>query len=67
MTVLEIKLLGEFEVRDSLGHSVTVAARKNRAMLALLALAPSGGLSRDRIAGLLWSDRDDSQAGSSLR
>lgn len=64
---LALRLLGEFEVRDSAGQLVTIAARKNRALLAALALAPSNSAPRDRIARLLWGDRADEQARSSLR
>ena len=49
------------------GQPIVVAARKNRALLALLALTPSGSMARERIAGLLWSDRGAVQALSSLR
>ena len=67
MASLELQLFGEFRARDSAGQPVVIAARKNRAMLALLALTPSGSMTRDRIAGMLWSDRGTAQALSSLR
>ena len=64
---LALKLLGEFEVRDSGSRLVNVTARKSRALLALLALAPSCSMTRQRIVDLLWSDRSEAQARSSLR
>lgn len=67
MKFLALKLLGEFEARDSTGRLLTIGARKNRALLAALALAPANSLPRDRIARLLWSDRAGEQARSSLR
>lgn len=67
MAALELKLLGEFEVRDEMGLPLLVRARKNRALLAALALAPACSIARARIANLLWSDRGDVQAQSSLR
>jgi DNA-binding SARP family transcriptional activator len=67
MALFEMQLLGEFQARDAAGRSIAVVARKNRALLALLALAPSGSMARERIAGLLWSDRGAVQAQSSLR
>ena len=67
MVSLELQFLGEFSARDAAGQPVAVAARKNRALLALLALSPSGAMARERVAGLLWSDRGAVQALSSLR
>ena len=67
MTAIELKLLGHFEIRDIAGRSVSVKAKKNRALLAALALAPSQTLPRERITSLLWSDRGHAQARSSLR
>ena len=67
MTPFELRLLGEFRARDAAGQPVVVAARKNRGLLALLALAPSGSMARERLVGLLWSDRGTVQAQSSLR
>ena len=49
------------------GRPVAVVAKKNRALLAALALAPACTMPRQRIARLLWSDRDEAQARSSLR
>jgi TolB-like protein/tetratricopeptide (TPR) repeat protein len=64
---ITLKILGEFEVRDGTGQLITVTARKNQALLAALALAPSCAMTRARIAGLLWSDRGEDQARTSLR
>jgi TolB-like protein len=64
---LELKLLGAFEARDGAGRAVLVKARKGRALLAALALAPSQSRPRELLANLLWSDRGDMQARSSLR
>ena len=67
MAALELKLLDEFAVRDGAGRPIDIAARKNRALLAALALSPSGSMPREVLAGLLWSDRGEAQARSSLR
>ncbi len=64
---IAFRLLGEFEMRDGAGKPITVTARKNQALLAALALAPSCTMTRSRIAGLLWSDRGEDQARTSLR
>jgi TolB-like protein len=67
MPAIEVRLLGPFEVRDGTGGMLSIKARKNRALLALLALAPSQSLPRERMTGLLWSERGEAQARSSLR
>jgi adenylate cyclase len=67
MATLELKLLGEFEARDGIGLPLVVSAKKNRALLAALALAPACSMPRTRIANLLWSDHGEAQAHSSLR
>lgn len=67
ITFLELRLLGDFEARGKANQLVDVSAKKNRALLAILALSPSGWVPRERLANLLWSDRGDVQARSSLR
>ena len=64
---LQLSLLGPFDCRDCVGAPVRILARKNRAMLAVLALSPGLTMNRERLAGLLWGDRQDEQARSSLR
>ena len=54
MTVLKLQLLGDFQALDGAGHSVDVLAKKGRALLAALALSPSGCVSRQRLAELFW-------------
>ena len=67
MARFRMRLLGSFELFDSGGRPLEISARKNRAMLAILALSPGGSASRERLSNLLWSDRADPQARSSLR
>ena len=67
MAVLKLQLLGGFKALNETGQEIAVQARKSRALLAILALSPSGGVSRERLATLLWSDRGEDQARSSLR
>ena len=46
---------------------IIIRGRRTRALLAYLLLAPDQSATRERLAGLLWSDRSDAQARSSLR
>jgi TolB-like protein len=65
--MLQLKLLGGFEARQASGGVIDIAARKTRALLAYLALPAGRAHSRDKLVGLLWSDRGDKQARDSLR
>ncbi|MCC7482156.1 MAG: winged helix-turn-helix domain-containing protein [Hyphomicrobiales bacterium] len=64
---LVLALLGRFSAMGSEGIAMTISAKKNRALLAVLALSPGMAATRERLAGLLWGDRPDEQARSSLR
>jgi len=67
MANLDVRLLGGFEARFDSGQKIALSTRKAEALLAYLALAPGRARSRDQLAGLLWSDRAEAQAKSSLR
>jgi TolB-like protein/Tfp pilus assembly protein PilF len=66
MTSLELVLLGGFQARAA-GQPIDVPGRKERALLAFLAMPPGEPRSRGRLCGLLWSDRGDKQAHDSLK
>jgi len=66
MASLQLVLLGGFQARAA-GQEIDVPGRKERALLAYLALSAGGARSRDKLAGLLWSDRGDVQARESLK
>jgi TolB-like protein len=65
--VLRLSIFGIFRVADVSGNEIPVKSRKSRALLAYLALPPGKPRSREQIMALLWSDRGDQQARSSLR
>ncbi len=67
MTVLHLELLGDFRLRAESGSLATISARKSQAMLAYLAVKPGQLVSRDKMAGLLWSSTAPEQARQSLR
>jgi len=64
---LRLSIFGTFRVADALGNEIPVRSRKARALLAYLALPPGKPRSREQIMALLWSDRGDQHARSSLR
>jgi TolB-like protein/Tfp pilus assembly protein PilF len=49
------------------GEELTIPSRKGQALIGVLALAGGHPVSRERITGLLWSERGEQQARSSLR
>lgn len=67
MPLLHLELLGDFRLRTESGSLVTISARKSQAMLAYLAVKPGQLVSRDKMAGLLWSSTAPEQARQSLR
>src|SRR5262245_49826748 len=66
MTSLELVLLGGFQARAA-GHAIDVSGRKERALLAVLAMPPGEPRSRDKLISLLWSDRGNKQGRDSLK
>jgi DNA-binding SARP family transcriptional activator len=67
MTQLRLDLLGDFQMRSQSGALITLSAKKSLALLAFLAMKPDQRVSRDKMAGLLWSSTGPEQARQSLR
>ena len=63
----QLSLLGEFALRTADGDELSLPTRKDRLLLAFLALQESRPQSREKLAALLWADRAESQARDSLR
>jgi TolB-like protein/Flp pilus assembly protein TadD len=67
MTVADLTLFGAFALKLADGQVADLPGQKDRALLAVLALNAGIPQSRERLAGLLWSDRGDVQARDSLK
>src|SRR5215813_12615777 len=67
MAACSLKLLGSLDLRSADGKELALSTRKDRLLLAYLALNAGRPLARDRLAGLLWGDRGETQARDSLR
>jgi DNA-binding SARP family transcriptional activator/TolB-like protein/Flp pilus assembly protein TadD len=67
MRACRLTLLGNFAFRASDGRELALATRKDRLLLAYLALAGGRPQERSRLSGLLWGDRGETQARDSLR
>jgi len=64
---LQLILLGGFQARWTSGTRIELANKKTQGLLAYLALPAGKAQSRERLMGLLWSDRAELQARNSLR
>jgi TolB-like protein/Flp pilus assembly protein TadD len=59
--------MGGFTLESGGGGELTLPTRKHRLLLAYLALSAGKPQTRDRLAGLLWGDRAETQARASLK
>jgi TolB-like protein/tetratricopeptide (TPR) repeat protein/DNA-binding winged helix-turn-helix (wHTH) protein len=60
-------VFGTFTLTDNQGHSITVANRRAKTVLAMLCVAPDKVLGREYLSQLLWPGRFEAQAKASLR
>ena len=67
MVACKLTLLGGFALDSGGGGELTLPTRKDRLLLAYLALSAGKPQTRDRLAGLLWGDRAETQARDSLK
>lgn len=65
-TMLEMRLLGQFDVRVD-DQPVEIPSRPAQSLLAYLALNSGKSQRREKLAGMLWPDSDESNARSNLR
>ena len=64
--LLSLALLGGFAMNLS-GEEIRIAIQKGKALIAYLVLSPTQNESRERVAGLLWSESEEFHARASLR
>jgi len=64
--MMQLRLLGPFELRHFDGARVALPGRQSMAILACLGLAEDFAVARDRLANLIWTGRGE-QADGSLR
>jgi len=62
-----LTLLGSFSLIAGDGRQLPLPTRKDRLLLAYLALSPGRAHQRERLAALLWADRAEAQARDSLK
>lgn len=54
-----LNLLGAFTLRNAADQELMISSRKNRALLAVLALSPKLTCTRERLSTLLWGDHGE--------
>ena len=62
-----MRLLGRFALLSPSGDGISISSKKNQALIAMLALANGQPVLRSKLCSLLWEDRGEDQARSSLR
>lgn len=62
-----LSVLGAFSLNNAEGREVPIKTKRNRVLLAFLALSPGRSATRERIATLLWGSRGEAEARSNLR
>ncbi len=67
MTLYKLTLFGGFDLISSDHSSVSISAKKAKALLTYLALQPNKAHQRETLAALLWEECSSSQARQSLR
>jgi TolB-like protein len=67
MAACRLTLLGGFSFETADGAKLTLPTRKDKLLVACLALSGGRPQSRERLAGLLWGDRAETQARDSLK
>jgi len=64
---LQLRLLGGFQIIVPQLAEIDIRGQKSCGLLAIVALAQGASVSRDRLAGLLWSNSENDAARNSLR
>ena len=62
-----LRLLGGFQLSSAEGVPIVIPSKKAQAMIAYLANRGEEGVSRSKIASMIWSDSDPQEARHSLR
>ncbi len=64
--MLELRILGQFDVQVD-GETIDISSRPAQSLFAYLCFHPGVQHRREKLAGMLWPDSDESNARSNLR
>jgi TolB-like protein/cytochrome c-type biogenesis protein CcmH/NrfG len=67
VALLELTLLGGFSAQSTAQQTLRISSRKNRALLAFLALTQGRRYARDKLVDLFWGDHDNEHGRNNLR
>ena len=67
MSACKLTVLGGFALTSGDGANIVLPTRKDRLLLCYLGFNAGQALSREKLYGLLWADREETQARGSLR
>ncbi len=67
MAACKLTVLGGFALTSGNGTNIALPTRKDRLLLSYLGFNAGQALSREKLYGMLWADRDEAQARGSLR
>lgn len=67
MSACKLMMLGGFALMSGDGTNIVLPTRKDRLLLSYLGFNAGQALSREKLYGLLWADREETQARGSLR
>ncbi len=67
MVASKLTVLGGFALLSGDGTNIVLPTRKDRLLLSYLGFNAGQALSREKLYGLLWADREEAQARGSLR
>ena len=67
MSSCKLTVLGGFALMSGDGTNIVLPTRKDRLLLSYLGFYAGQALSREKLYGLLWADREETQARGSLR
>jgi DNA-binding SARP family transcriptional activator len=65
--MLEVRLLGQFDVRRDSAKPISIPSRPAQSLLAFLLINPYIEHRREKLAGILWPDATEKNARSNLR
>ncbi len=66
-TPVRLRLIGDFALLAPDGSAVPISNRRGCGLIVYLHFEPGHSASREKLAGLLWSDRGETQARANLR
>jgi adenylate cyclase len=67
VSACKLTVLGGFNLKSGDGTNIVLPTRKDRLLLSYLGFNAGQTLSREKLYGLLWADREEAQARGSLR